>query len=145
VISVDPDDRTVVFPPFELAADGGSWVTSGDLRPVTVTDTRAGNPGWAASGQSSDFTSLGGQVFTGAYLGWTPQVLSQPDGAGVVAGPTVAPGFPTGDGLSVSRTLASAGADDGRGTTVLGAGLALQVDTGIQPGVYAATVTFTAL
>ncbi|HWM18361.1 MAG TPA: glycosyl hydrolase 53 family protein [Ilumatobacteraceae bacterium] len=145
VISVDPDDRTVVFPPFELAADGESWVTAGDLRPVTVTDTRPGSPGWVASGQSSDFTSLGGDVFTGAYLGWTPDIVSQPVGAGVVAGPTVAPGFPTGDGLSRSRTLASAGAGDGRGTTVLGGGLALQVDTGIEPGVYAATVTFTAL
>lgn len=145
VISVDADDREVILDPFELTSDAASWWTSGALRPVTVTDTRAGAPGWSASGQVSDFASSEGNGFSGAYLGWAPKVLSQPTGLGVEAGPAVAPGFPSGEGLATSRTLASAAPGSGLGTARLGADLELQVDTSIQPGTYRALITFTAL
>lgn len=144
VISVDPDDRTVLMPDFELAADGASWHTSGGLRPVTVTDTRAGAPGWTASGQVSDFASTAGDI-AGSHLGWSPKVLSQADGQGVTAGSSVAPGFPTGDGLSVSQTLGGAASGTGTGTAQLGADLELRVPTTTAPGTYQATITFTAL
>ena len=144
VISVDPDDRTVLMPDFELAADGASWHTSGGLRPVTVTDTRAGAPGWTASGQVSDFASTAGDI-AGSHLGWSPKVLSQADGQGVTAGSPVAPGFPTGDGLSVSQTLGGAASGTGTGTAQLGADLELRVPTTTAPGTYQATITFTAL
>lgn len=144
VISVDPDDRTVLMPDFELAADGASWHTSGGLRPVTVTDTRAGAPGWTASGQVSDFASTAGDI-AGSHLGWSPKVLSQADGQSVTAGSSVAPGFPTGDGLSVSQTLGGAASGTGTGTAQLGADLELRVPTTTAPGTYQATITFTAL
>ena len=59
---------------------GSYWESTGDLNPVTVTDTRAGAPAWSVSGQVGDFT--GG--LDGKYLGWSPKVVTA--GAGAVAG-----------------------------------------------------------
>lgn len=144
VVSLDPDDRTVILPDSRLAADGESWETTGDLRPVTVTDTRAPVPGWNVSAQVSDFESDAGTL-AGSFLGWTPTVLAQAEGQGVESGEAVAPGFPDGDGLSVPRTLASAAAGAGTGTAVLGAGLELRAPTQTRPGAYEAVLTFTAI
>lgn len=144
VISVDPEDRTVTLPDFRLAADGASWETAGELRPVTVADTRPGAPGWIASGQVGDFSAEAAS-FVGSFLGWAPKVLSQADGQGVDAGGVVAPGFPSGDGLSSARPLASATAGSGTGTAQLGADLELRVPSATRPGVYQATLTFTAI
>ncbi|WP_233527424.1 choice-of-anchor M domain-containing protein [Micromonospora craniellae] len=144
VISVDPDDRVLNLPTLELSADGKSWGTTGELRPVTVTDTRPGTPGWSASGQVGDFTSANAS-FDGAYLGWGPKVLNQAAGQGVNVGDVVAPGFPDGDGLSAARTLASADTGKGKGTARLGADLELRVPTDTPPGLYQAILTFTAI
>jgi hypothetical protein len=145
VISVDPADRVVRLPSFQLAPDASSWTSQGELRPVTVTDTRPNAAGWAASGQVTEFTAPGGATFAANSLGWTPKVLAQSAGQGVVPGPTVAPGFPTGDGLSVSQSLAFAPGGAGRGTASLGADLSLKVGTSLQPGTYQATATFTVI
>ncbi|OKI71633.1 choice-of-anchor M domain-containing protein [Micromonospora sp. CB01531] len=144
VVSVNPDDRTVTLPVAGLSTTGDRWQSNGDLRPVTVTDTRPGAPGWNVAGQLSDFTA-GAARAGGRYLGWTPRVLAQADGQGVVAGPAVAPGFASGNGLAASSVLGSASAGDGRGTARLGAGLRLEMPTDTVAGQYTATLTLTAI
>lgn len=145
IVSVDPDDRTVVLPEMQLAGTGDRLATSGQLRPVTVTDTRTtADPGWDVSAQVSDFGGDAGS-FGGGFLGWTPQVASQSEGQQVAAGGPVVPGFPTGDGLSVPQTLATAPADGGVGVAQLGAGLALQVPVDTPAGAYTAVLTLTAI
>jgi surface-anchored protein len=144
VISVEQDDRRVLMSDFELGTAGDRWVSSGDLRPVTVTDTRATAPGWSVSAQVGDFSS-GAGTLRGGVLGWSPVVTGQPAGAGVTAGPAVTSGFTGDDGLSVARTLASAAPGNGVGTSRLGAGLAIEAPTSLKPGTYTATITFTVI
>ncbi|NLU79227.1 hypothetical protein HCA58_12730 [Micromonospora sp. HNM0581] len=141
-ISVDANDQ-VFMSEFELGAAADRWVSTGQLRPVRVTDTRAAAPGWTASGQVSDFTA-GTQTLSGAFLGWTPQVVSQPGTGLVTAGSPVAPGFPSGRGLLDSSPLA-VGATGARGTGELGAELRIEAPTSQAPGTYTATITFTAI
>ncbi|WP_158602819.1 choice-of-anchor M domain-containing protein [Jiangella rhizosphaerae] len=143
VVSVDPDDDVVTMSDFELGTAADRWTSTGELRPVTVTDTRATAPGWVVSGQVGDFTA-GDQTLPGRHLGWTPLVTAQPDG-GVTPGDAVAPGLHSGDGLSVSSPLASAPAGNGTGTSRLGAGLLIEAPTTLVPGTYEATITFTAI
>lgn len=142
ILSVDPDDRTVVLP--ELASAGDRLQTSGELRPVTVTDTRRTDPGWDVSAQVSDFASET-STFGGGFLGWSPTVGSHSAGQDVTPGESVVPGFPTGEGLSVPRSLASATAGNGLGSAELGAGLDLEVPTDTPAGVYRALLTITAI
>jgi surface-anchored protein len=145
VLSVDPNDRTVALPATTLSAAGDRLEAAGALRPVTVTDTRAATPGWNASGQISAFTADGGVNFGGKHLGWTPQVLAQAGGQGVVAGPVAPPGFTSGNGLSAGAVLGSAPAGSGRGTARLGAELRLELPTETAAGTYTATLTLTAI
>ncbi|TWJ25255.1 choice-of-anchor M domain-containing protein [Micromonospora endolithica] len=147
VISVNPDDRAVVLPPAQLTAGGDRWESTGELRPVTVTDTRAGQPGWSASGQiPADFTGPDGATFSAGYLGWSPRVLAQGSRQGVIAGPEVAPYVVgSGGGLGTSAVLGSASAGAGRGTAQLGAGLRLSLPTETAAGTYTATLTLTAI
>lgn len=144
VVSVDPDDRTVRLPVAALSPSGDRWQSVGDLRPVTVTDTRPGAPGWNVAGQLGDLTA-GAVRVGGRYLGWTPTVLAQAGGQGVVAGPAVLPGFASGNGLAASSMLGSAPAGDGRGTARLGAELRLELPTETAAGQYSATLTLTAI
>jgi surface-anchored protein len=145
VLSVDPNDRTVSLPPATVGANGDRLETSGALRPVTVTDTRAARPGWNASGSVSDFVASAGGGFAGRYLGWNPQVLGQAAGQGVVAGPPAAPGFTAGNGLADGALLGSAPVGSGRGTAKLGAELRLELPSETAAGQYAATLTLTAI
>nr|WP_246017008.1 choice-of-anchor M domain-containing protein [Micromonospora pisi] len=145
VLSVDPNDRTVLLPATALGAGGDRLEAAGVLRPVTVTDTRAGKPGWNASGMVSDFSAEGGVRFGGKYLGWTPQVLAQAEGQGVVAGPVVASGFSSGNGIAGGAVLGSAPAGSGRGTARFGADLRLELPTDTTAGTYVATLTLTAI
>ncbi|TDB92862.1 hypothetical protein E1091_12490 [Micromonospora fluostatini] len=146
-ISVNPDDRAVVLPPAQLNPSGERWESQGELRPVTVTDTRSASPGWSASGQiPQDFVAEDGASFSAGYLGWTPQVLSQGTGQGVTAGPAVAPYVVgAGGGLGNSAVLGTAPDGAGRGTAKLGAGLRLSLPTETTPGTYTATLTLTAI
>jgi surface-anchored protein len=148
VISVDPGDRTVTLPPATLSAAGDRWESTGALKPVTVTDTRAAQPGWTASGQVADgFRGQDGKTFAGGYLGWTPAVVTQGTQQGVVAGPVAVPyvaGLP-GTGLGGSATLASAPNGKGLGTAKLDATLTLRVPTDTTAGTYSGTITLTAI
>ena len=118
---------------------GSYWESTGDLNPVTVTDTRAGAPAWSVSGQVGDFT--GG--LDGKYLGWSPKVVTA--GAGAVAGDVVTSGFASGNGLKDSAVLGSALDGHAKGTGSVGADLDLRVPSDTAPGTYTATLTLTAL
>lgn len=144
VVSVDPQDDLVTMGDFELGAAGDRWSSGGELRPVTVTDTRSSAPGWVVSGQVGDFTA-GDDVLSGQHLGWAPLVAEQPEDGGVVPGETVPPALDGDGGLSASSPLAVAGAGNGFGTSRLGAGLLIEAPTTLMPGTYQATITFTAI
>nr|BFE59006.1 hypothetical protein GCM10020063_035320 [Dactylosporangium thailandense] len=112
--------------------------STGGLAPVTITDERdQTRPGWSLTGQVGDFTS-GANTFSGAYLSWTPAILT-PNRAG-----DVRPGDPSAI-LRDGSELAHAPAAGGLGTTVLGAGLHLRIPSTTQPGEYSATLTITAI
>ncbi|VTR78189.1 hypothetical protein [Cellulomonas hominis] len=95
------------------------YQATGEIVPVRVQDTRAGDPEWSITAQVSDFTA-GDRTLSAKYLGWTPEVLE--NGGDAVAGPAVPSGFEEGDGLSVARTLAEAEAGHARGSSLVGAG-----------------------
>jgi hypothetical protein len=118
------------------------FAASGALRQVTVTDTRADAPAWTISGAVGDFAAAGGTPsFSGSALGWTPAVSANTVGA--VAGGKVVAG--SGDGLSVSRTLASAAAGHPAGDVTVDAGLDLLVPLDTPAGDYTGTLTLTAV
>ncbi|MFG2820016.1 substrate-binding domain-containing protein [Kitasatospora sp. NPDC048365] len=136
-VSVDGGGQ-VVLPSPVLDASGTVLRTGGELAPVTVTDTRAGNTAWTLSGQATDFTSPAGATIAARQLTWTPAVLAA--GAHpVTGGPALPPG---GGGLSTPRTLATG---TGPGTARLGATLLLDVPTSTPAGTYRAVLTLTAI
>ncbi|GHJ45662.1 phosphate ABC transporter substrate-binding protein PstS [Catellatospora sp. TT07R-123] len=143
----------VVLPPMALTSDASLLSTAGMLPAVTVSDTRAGNPGWNISGQVGDFSDGAGHVIAGANLGWSPVLVSkQPPqvvvlGAVVVPAAGAAPGapVPSGVGLAGGATLATAAPLGGNGTTMVGAELTLNAPTSTPPGTYSATLTFTVI
>ncbi len=146
VISV-PDSQ-VTLPSPALDSAGDLFTTTGNLKPVTVTDTRAGNPGWTVSGQVGDFADGQNHAINGENLGWAPNVVDNSTaqtvtiGAPVTAANGVAPGDNGTAGLKQSRTLATG---TGLGTTHLAAGLTLNVPTTTVAGTYTATLTLTAI
>lgn len=146
VISV-PDNQ-VTLPSPALDSAGDLFTTTGTLKPVTVTDSRAGNPGWTVSGQVNDFSDGQSHAINGENLGWTPTVVDNSTaqtvtlGAAVTAANGVAPGDNGTAGLKQSRTLATG---TGLGTTHLSASLTLNVPTTTVAGTYTATLTLTAI
>jgi len=118
------------------------YQAQGNLVPVRVQDTRAGDPAWSVTGQVSDFVA-GGQTVDGKYLGWTPGVLE--NGGDAIAGASVASGFDEGEGLKQARTLARADEGHARGASVVGAELDLKLPLDTPRGTYTATITLTAL
>jgi hypothetical protein len=121
---------------------GSTFVASGALNTIQVTDTRAGGStpySWTISGSVSDFASTDGD-FSAGYLGWTPKVSNQ--GAGVSAGAAVASTVSNGGGLSDSATLASS---TGAASANVDADLSLVVPSSTPAGNYSATLTITAL
>jgi hypothetical protein len=134
----------VVLPAAALAPSGGYWAARGQLRPVAVTDTRSGSPGWNVVGRVGSFSGRAGE-FGGKYLGWTPRVSDQTVDRAVVAGAPVVSGLRSGEGLGRSSTLGSAAAGSGRGVAVLGAGLELKVPAATEAGSYEATLTLTVI
>ena len=121
---------------------GTALDSTGSLSPVTVSDSRQPTqPGWSTSGSVSDFTS-GANSFSGNDLGWTPKIATANTANDVTAGVVVAPSSP---GLKSPAVLASAAANHGAGTTVLGAGLDLRIPFSTPAGSYSATLTVTLL
>jgi len=149
VISV-PDSQ-VTLPSPVMNPNGDLFTTSGALKPVTVTDNRAGNPGWTLSGQVSDFSDGGSHGINGENLGWSPNVVDHSPVQSLTLGAVVSPanGVAMTDvnanGLKGSQVLATAAAGGGLGTAHLAAGLALNVPTSTVAGTYVATLTLTAI
>ncbi|ACU69404.1 NHL repeat-containing protein [Catenulispora acidiphila DSM 44928] len=142
----------VSLPDPALNSNGTLFTTSGSLETVTVTDNRAGNPGWTASGLATAFAQTGGSVQISAEnLGWTPGTPTGSAGQTLTTGPSVAPanGVAASDngalGLSQSRTLVSAASGAGLGTAKIGATLALNVPTTTTAGTYQSTLTLTVI
>ncbi|MFD3450995.1 Ig-like domain repeat protein [Streptomyces sp. NPDC058691] len=146
VISVDNPHVTLPSP--VLNADGDLLATAGKINPVTLTDTRAGNPGWSASGQVTDFSDGGTHAINGQNLGWTPNVIDHSPAQSVTAGSAVDPAHGASPedagtaGLKSSRSLAIG---TGLGTAHFGADLALNAPTSTVAGTYTATLTLTAI
>ncbi|HEV2639162.1 MAG TPA: Ig-like domain-containing protein [Actinocrinis sp.] len=148
VISIP--DQQVTLPSPVLNSSGNLFTTSGALQPITVTDNRAGNPGWTVSGLVSAFTDGTTQI-NAENLGWTPTAATGSAGQTITEGPVVAPaaGVAPSDtgtaGLASAQTLAAAAAGAGLGTAHLGANLQLNVPTTTTAGTYTATLTLTAI
>ncbi|MFT7837875.1 choice-of-anchor M domain-containing protein [Saccharothrix sp. BKS2] len=144
-ISVAPENREVDLGALTLNPAADRYTAAGALKPITVTDTRADNPGWNASGRVRAFTTVDGQQLGGRYLGWTPTVLSATANQTVTAGPRVDPGFTAGNGLATWSQLGTAPAGAGRGTAQLGAELGLEAPADLAPGTYRAMLILTAI
>ncbi|WP_327048355.1 metallophosphoesterase family protein [Microbispora sp. NBC_01189] len=123
--------------------DGDYFGTTGKINPIVVSDNRRALAPWSISASVSDFNDAG-KTFSGAYLGWTPQVLE--DGAGAQASGAVPSAYDDrGQGLSVSRGLGWAGQGHPKGKAKLGADLDLKIPGSVEKGGYRATLTITAL
>ncbi|HWH26631.1 MAG TPA: metallophosphoesterase family protein [Pseudolysinimonas sp.] len=122
--------------------NGDYFEATGQVNPITVSDSRHSLAPWSISASVGDFRD-GTKTFSGKYLGWTPKVVQA--GAGATAGAAVQSGYDGGDGLSVSRGLGTAEQGHPRGTAKLGADLDLKVPTSIDKGSYRTTLTITAL
>lgn len=123
---------------------GETFVASGALNEVLVTDTRAGGTGaytWSLAGQAGAFASAAGESFTGAYLGWSPKVVTG-DASVISAGSSVASSLKSGVGLATSQVLGSSTA---AASATLGADLELVVPSTTKAGDYRSTLTITAL
>jgi hypothetical protein len=142
-----------------LVATTGSYVATGNFGTqspagpnsttstagVQVTDSRNTFPGWAVTGQTSNF-ALGTNTISGNQLGWAPntgETWATSGTTAAVLGGTVAPAAP-GIG-SAAAMLFSAVHGTGFGTFDASAALTLDIPTSAPPGAYTGTLTITAL
>ncbi|MER7798423.1 choice-of-anchor M domain-containing protein [Microbacterium sp. NPDC096154] len=145
VISVAADSKRSELSDLKLNPQADRYVSDGAIGGITVADTRAGSPGWSASGRVRELGTVDGAVLSGKYLGWTPKVVSASDGQQVAAGPSVSTGFIEGSGISGWSVLGSAAAGSSTGTAVLGADLHIEAPTTTQVGDYAGVVLITVI
>ncbi|MFE5307061.1 HtaA domain-containing protein [Isoptericola sp. NPDC056605] len=117
-----------------------AFTATGDLRRVTVTDTRAGSPAWSVTGTVTDFFA-GSRSFSGSALGWTPALGANTGGA--VAGTAVVAG--SGSGLKGGATLVSAPEGHAAGSVAVDAGLDLSIPLSTPAGDYTGVLTLTAV
>jgi phosphate ABC transporter phosphate-binding protein len=146
-------DGPVLLPTPSMDVSAGLLVTRGAINPVTITDTRAGAPGFTVSAVVTDFSDSATQVINGSNLGWTPRVIDQAAGMTVTPGTVVMaaagiqPGATPTDpsaGLKSSRALAIS-PPGALGTAHLGAELLLQAPTNAAAATYDALLTLTAI
>ncbi|MGW4898158.1 Ig-like domain repeat protein [Kitasatospora sp. NPDC004240] len=137
----------VTLPPLTLNSSSTLFSTNGPIQTVTVTDTRAGAPGWSVTGQVAQFASGANQI-NAQNLGWAPNLVSKGDGLKVTLGGQVNPANAVAAtdggalGLKSPRTLATA---TGLGTAKFGADLTLLAPTSTQAGTYQGVLTLTAI
>jgi len=117
-----------------------AFTATGDLRRVTVTDTRTGSPAWSVTGTVTDFFA-GSRSFSGSALGWTPALGANTGGA--VAGAEVVAG--AGSGLKGGATLVSAPEGHAAGSVAVDAGLDLSIPLSTPAGDYTGVLTLTAV
>ena len=114
---------------------------------IAITDTRAGNRGFAASVSSSRFVNSNGDSFAAARAGFVDVAADQVPGNAMLAKDVrvveAPPGTP---GLGPSRVFASYPAGISLGTVRLHGRLVVKdVPSSVHAGQYRATLTFTAL
>ncbi|MFI5764227.1 Ig-like domain repeat protein [Streptomyces sp. NPDC051563] len=147
-LAISVANPQVTLPSPVLNSDGDLLTTAGSINPVTLTDTRAGNPGWTVSGQVTDFSDGATHAINGQNLGWSPKLVDKAPAQTVTPGSAVpaAHGAAAADsgtaGLKSARTLANG---TGLGTAHVTADLALNVPTSTVAGTYSATLTLTAI
>ena len=144
-----------------INAAGDLFTTSGDMIPVVLTDTRAGDPGYSVTGSVSDFVGSANAAhkINGQDLGWTPKsggVKSThvtPTFAAATAPASVEAGvaMPTtgvsglkGTGAQAAP-MATTPSHGGTGTLRVSATLNLNVPTDTPADTYTATLTVTAI
>jgi hypothetical protein len=137
----------LVMPDLALSPDGSSFGSSVGFDKVTVTDTRAGNPGWAASLTRADFVGPSAADTIPAkysgFVGVTPAYIS---GNAIQAPDVVTTDLPANDPgyTSGPHMFAHTAAGNGTGSVDILANFVLSgVPTSTAPGLYTATVTFT--
>jgi len=118
------------------------YEATGEINPITVTDTRRSLAPWTLAASVGDFRD-GDKTFSGKYLGWTPKIVQA--GGGTVAGAAIQSGYLGGDGLSISRALGGTAQGHDRGESTLGADLDLKFPLDVEKGTYRTTLTITAL
>ncbi|MFL6106570.1 MAG: Ig-like domain repeat protein [Marmoricola sp.] len=146
-----------------INASGDLLQAEGDLANVVITDTRAGDPGWNATGSVGNFSNAStGDTVSGYNLGWVPALVSHAAnqdgngtttaifaGAAVAAGSqqSVAAGAPSDPavGLGIARQFAHTFDNAGNGTAKIGAHVTLNIPTDVGAGTYTATLTFTVI
>lgn len=153
IVLDDGADGVVDLGNAALNAGGDLFTAAGAMDAVKITDSRAGNIGWTASGVVTDFSN-GTKAINGYNLGWTPSVVSlsaNQTGFFSLGGAVAAGAEPTATsvpadsavGLESPRVLGSAPATHGNGTARLGAGLELNIPTDVPAAVYSAVLTLT--
>ncbi|MEK8225938.1 hypothetical protein NKG05_07510 [Oerskovia sp. M15] len=121
---------------------GDTLAARGTLNPVLVTDTRRDpSSPWQINAQVSDFTREGDDPRRQPRL----DARIDAEGAGAVAGPTVAPGSGHRSRTVRGTALAQAPSDEFKGdaTATVGAALDLRIPLDQQEGTYASTLTIT--
>jgi len=152
----DPAKSQVNMTTPVLTPDASMLTSTGTMQTVTVADLRAGNPGWTATGQVTDFKGMAmantGKIIRGNNLGWTPIANPNKSASQTIdlGGPVASPNLPidaaapaSALGLFSPSALASAAANHGTGTADLDANLTLNVPTNPVAGLYTATLTLT--
>lgn len=147
------------YPFAQINAGGDLLQAEGDLDTVVITDTRAGDPGWAATGVVSNFTNVGGGAgvhsVSAFNLGWAPAIqLAATNQVGILAGAIVNPdtlaavGATQSNpalGLGSQRAFATTTDNNGNGTAKVGAALKLNLPTDVAAGTFSALLTFTVI
>ncbi len=140
---------------------GDLFTTSGDMIPVVLTDTRAGDPGYSVTGSVSDFVGSANAAhkINGQDLGWAPKsggaksthvtptfaTATAPAAVeGGVAMPASGVSGLKGTGAQAAP-LATTPSHGGTGTLRVGATLNLNVPTDTPADTYTATLTVTAI
>jgi hypothetical protein len=125
----------------QATLDGTSYVASGTLGAVTVSDSRTTRTPWTLNGKAGAFVNKADatKTFAASSLGWTPALVGT--GNAGTAGAAVAAG--ANGGLSTDKPLAQALADVTGAETRVEAGIALKAPSDVAAGDYTATLTLT--
>jgi hypothetical protein len=127
---------------------------------VTVTDTRAGNPGWTAALASTNFQSGGGNQINACNLGFTSVTPRQITGNALQAADVVPTQLPNGGAAAIApatsttcttglgqantaKNFATVAQNKGTGSVYITGDMDLYAPTSTPAGLYTATLTFT--
>lgn len=124
-----------------------TYSASAPFGDIVITDTRAGNLGFTASVVSSSFVSASSDSFSGIFAGLTDLAATQVSGNALQASNvTLTNHVPAADGLDIPKVFAQYNAGLPLGTAQIAGTFGIdQVPTSVTPGLYTATVTFTAV